>query len=159
MFKDNQPSVAWVYRFLARHPELSSRVPEDLGHERAHINKAQILKWFESQGKFLKEEHELEAAEFLTADNASKIYNLDESGFPFAGTNSKLNIFATKGAKNVYKLAPTRKNRSPCSVVRRLAGILPSPLSFSQRSAQSLISMVRVEPGDCDLRTSQNGWM
>ena len=38
-FKDNLPSNGWVYSFLKRHrQQLSPRIPENLGFQRAHIN-------------------------------------------------------------------------------------------------------------------------
>ena len=48
VFKDNLPSVPWVYRYLKHWPMLSARLPEHLGAQRAHINEEQIRKWFHS---------------------------------------------------------------------------------------------------------------
>ena len=104
-FKDNLPSLFWVYRFLKRWPELSAQTPENLGYQRSFVTEKQIRSWFKELESFLLEEHNIVASDFLQPVNASCIFNLDESGFPLAGTNSKLKIITNKGAKNVYKIA------------------------------------------------------
>ena len=45
-FPDNLPSVWWVRRFFPRHPELSMRTPEVLGHSRLKVTKEDLLDWF-----------------------------------------------------------------------------------------------------------------
>ena len=79
-FRDNLPSLGWVYSFLKRHPELSARTTENLGFQRAHISETGIRKWFVDLETFLREEHSIEAREFFVDLNAHRIFNLDESG-------------------------------------------------------------------------------
>ena len=81
-FVNNLPSTGWVYSFLKRHPIVSSRIPENLGFQRAYIDEKGIRKWHQGLENFLREEHGINAAEFLSTENADRIFNLDESGFP-----------------------------------------------------------------------------
>ena len=107
LFKDNMPSSCWVYRFQKRWPVLSSRVPEKLGHQRTYITRETILKDLKI---FLQNEHGIDAETFFSSDNASRIFNLDESGFPLAGTSGKLQVFATRGTKKSSKLSQIPRN-------------------------------------------------
>ena len=43
---DNLPTPGWVYKFLQRHPELSSRIPEHLGHLRASVSYQGVMGFF-----------------------------------------------------------------------------------------------------------------
>ena len=71
---DNTPSSKWVDRFLQRHPNLSYRMPENLGHLRAGIRYAHIQHFFNELEYYLKEEYGLEASEFLTKENSHRIF-------------------------------------------------------------------------------------
>ena len=59
----------------------------------------------------METEHTINAKEFLSDENKSRIFNLDESGFPLAGTNGKLKIISARGVKNVYELGPDTKEQ------------------------------------------------
>ena len=47
------------------------------------------MRWFSDFDKFLMAEHNIDAASFLCEDNAHRVFNADESGFPLAGSNGK----------------------------------------------------------------------
>lgn len=157
-FPNNIPSNGWVYRFFNRNPELSLRVPENLSHKRANINKDQILKWFEDLSKFLYEEHGIEAADFFTENNAHRIFNLDETGFPLAGTNGKLRVITTRGVKNVYKLVPDTKEQVSVLGCTSAAGDFAKPLVIFP-GVRPRFNFHGVQPEDYYVGTSQNGWM
>ena len=61
------------------------------------MNEERIRDWFSGLKDFLAKEHNLNANEFLATENSSRIFNLDESGFPLQGTNGKLKVIAGKG--------------------------------------------------------------
>ena len=44
-FIDNKPSLQWVKRFIDRNPELSLRMPENLGHQRKYVTEESLRKW------------------------------------------------------------------------------------------------------------------
>ena len=126
-FVDNKPSLFWVYRFIKRWPELTARMPETLGYQRTYIGEAQIRNWFDSLEKYLLEEHQIVVRDFFTEENASRVFNLDESGFPLAGTNGKLRLITTKGAKNVYKIAPDTREQVTVLGCASADGVLSKP--------------------------------
>ena len=103
-FKDNKPSMYWVYRCLNRHPDVSARIPENLGHQRTYVTEQSLRNWFEGLQQFLLQERSLDAVDFLSTGNAARIFNADESGFPLSGSNGKLKIITEKGVKNVYRI-------------------------------------------------------
>ena len=108
LFANNLPNKSWVHRFVQRNPQLSARTPEHLGHMRRRVSERSLRDWFNGFKLFLKEEHGLEAEDFLTEENSHRVFNLDESGFPLCGTN-KLKIVTERGCKNVYNVATESK--------------------------------------------------
>ncbi|CAC5367642.1 unnamed protein product [Mytilus coruscus] len=52
-FKDFLPGKDWLYAFMKRHPEISTRTPQKLGKERAVISWQKIKWWFEDFGEFV----------------------------------------------------------------------------------------------------------
>ena len=109
--EDRMPSMTWVYRFLSRWPELSSRIPENLGYQRNAVTEEKIRSWFDTLENFMEKEHGIQAKTFLCAENASRIFNCDETGFPLAGTTGKLKVVAERGAKSVFRMAPDSKEQ------------------------------------------------
>ncbi|CAG2246721.1 unnamed protein product [Mytilus edulis] len=105
-FKDNLPGKDWLYAFLKRHPEVSTRTPQKLGKERAVISWQKIKWWFEDFAKYLTENYQ-EGIDILK--DASRIYNADESGFPQDPKSGK--ILAAKGSKNVYSTCSADKSQ------------------------------------------------
>ena len=158
IFKDNLPSSTWIYRYMKRHPEISARTPENLGHQRTYVTEASIRKWFLDFSKFLQEVHGIDAKEFFTEENAGRIFNLYESGFPLAGTNGKLKVITTKGAKSIYRLTPDTKEQVTILGCTSAAGDFAKPyVVFS--GVRPKYNFQRVNPEDYDLGRSENGWM
>ena len=127
-FKDNRPSICWVYRFLGRHPEIRARTPENFGFQRAYVNEDQVRNWFKGLKDFLLEEHNLVATEFLSEENKERIYNLDENGFPLQGTAGKMKIITGRGTKCVYKLSPDTKQQITVLACVSAGGTNSNPL-------------------------------
>ncbi|XP_053402897.1 uncharacterized protein LOC123562153 [Mercenaria mercenaria] len=55
-FKDNRPGKDWWYGFVKRHPEMTERLPQDLGKERATITQAKVQRWFEEFEHYVRNE-------------------------------------------------------------------------------------------------------
>ena len=157
-FKENLPSTGWVYNFFKRHPILAARTPENLGHQRSCVTKGNIKFWFESLVNFLKEEHQIDAHDFLQEKNADRIFNLDESGFPLAGTNGKLKIITARGAKNVYKMAPDTKEQITVLGCVSAAGNYSKPFVIFP-GIKPKYNLQHVNPDDYDLGSSKSGWI
>lgn len=77
-FVDNKLGRDWLQRFGKRHPEITERVAEPLGKERALLTTAKIDGWFQGLEEYMKE-----GCEDILLDSF-RIYNCDESGFPLA---------------------------------------------------------------------------
>ncbi|CAG2184999.1 unnamed protein product [Mytilus edulis] len=125
-FKDNLPGKDWLYAFMKRHPEISTRTPQKLGKERAVISWQKIKWWFEDFAKYLTENYE-EGIDILK--DASRIYNADESGFPQDPKSGK--ILAAKGSKNVYSTCSADKSQiTVLACMSATAHYLPPMLVF-----------------------------
>ena len=157
-FKDNMPSITWIYKFLARHPNLTPRTQENLGHQRSYVNEQQIRKWFADMAEFLKNEHGIDVQSFLSSENSARIFNLDESGFPLAGTNGRLKVIAAKGVKNVYRLAPDTREQITVLGCVSAAGTFSKPLVIYP-GVRPKFNLQDVDPQDYDLGCSANGWI
>jgi hypothetical protein len=157
-FKDNLPSKCWIYRFLSRYPDLAARIPENLGNQRAYVTESIIRNWFVGLETFLKDEHDIDAKTFLTEENASRIFNLDESGFPLAGTNGKLKIITTKGAKNVYKMAPDTKEQITVLGCAAADGKLSKPYVIFP-GVRPTFNFTGTSADYFDIGVSQTGWI
>ena len=156
-FVDNKPSVCWVYGFLKRHPEVSARTPENLGFQRAHVNEERIRKWFQDLSDFLKDEHGIDAVDFFVEGNGDRCYNLDESGFPLAGTNGKMKIITERGIKNVHKLAPDTKEQITVLACVSAGGTYSKPLVIYPGLRAPKISFDGVNESEYDVGFTPNG--
>ena len=158
-FKDNLPTIGWVYSFLKRHPELSLRTPENLGFQRAHISEKGIRKWFLELKNFLSEEHNLNAEEFLAEGNGERIYNIDESGFPLQGTAGKCKVITMRGSKNVHKLTSDNKQQISVLACVSAAGTFSKPFVLFPGKRLPKFNLESVDENQYDLGYSPNGWM
>ena len=158
-FKDNLPSNGWIYSFMKRHPIVSSRIPENLGFQRAHINEEGVRKWFAELEKYLAEEHSINAAEFFTEENRCRIFNWDESGFPLQGTAGKCKILAERGAKNVHRLAPDNKQQITVLASVSADGAFNTPFVLFPGKKLPKFNLTGVNEDDFHLGYSPNGWM
>ena len=91
---DSSITAGWWYSFKSRHPDLSIRTAEQLAYSRAVAQDQTVL------------DHYFELLERTLVENEliglpSRIFNVDESGFPLQGHQST--IIAEKGCKH-----PTR---------------------------------------------------
>ena len=159
IFANNLPTICWVYRFLNRWPTLSSRLPENLGHQRAIISEPQIREWFKSLETYLDKEHNISATDFFCEENASRVFNLDESGFPLAGTNGKLKVITTRGTKNVYRICPDTREQITVLGCVSASGFMAKPFVIFP-GIRPNYNFSEVNPDDYHLGTnSPNGWI
>ena len=128
-FKDNKPSSQWIYNLMKRHPQLSRRLPENLGFQRRRVTEEVIRAWFSDFENFLQAEHNLVASEFMSEENGGRIFNCDESGFALQGNAGKMcKVLAEKGAKNVHTINTDTKEQITVLCTVSAAGIYEKPL-------------------------------
>ena len=156
--EDRMPSMSWVYRFLSRWPELSCRIPENLGYQRNAVTEEKIRSWFDSLEEFMIKEHNIQAQAFFTQENSSRIFNCDESGFPLAGTAGKLKVITQRGAKSVYKMAPDSKEQVTALCCASADGKFCKPFIIFP-GVKPKFNLERVNVEDYDLGNSSNGWI
>ena len=137
--------------------QLSCRMPENLGFQRAAVTEEVIRQWFIRLEEFLKEEHYIDAQDFLCEENAGRIYNLDESGFPLQGTNSKLKVIGERGAKNVYKLAPESKTQITVLACISAGGNYSKPYVIFPAKNLPRYNFTGVDENDFDVGFTANG--
>ena len=157
-FKNNTPSISWVYKFLKRTPSVCCRIPENLGILRAHVTESTIQQWFKRFEMFLKNEHNIDAKEFLTPENSGRIYNVDESGFPLNGTAGQLKVVALRGAKNVTRIVSESKTQISVLGCADASGILHKPLIIFP-GVRPKINFGSAEASHFNLAFSSNGWI
>ena len=85
LLKNNTSTKSWIQRFVQRHSDLSLRKPEQLGHMRKRVSEANLGNWCSNLVDFLLDEHQIVAKDFFITENANRIFNLDETGFPLSG--------------------------------------------------------------------------
>ena len=142
----------WVYRCLNRHPDVSARIPENLGHQRTYVTEQSLRNWFEGLQQFLLQERSLDAVDFLSTGNA------DESGFPLSGSNGKLKIITEKGVKNVYRITlDTKQHITVLGYASALWFFLKPYVIFP--GVQPQYNLKFVNPSDFILGRSINGWI
>jgi len=122
-FKENRPGKDWYYAFLKRHPELSSRTPQQLSKERAIITPAKVEQWFRDFSEFMAKETE---DQHLWKD-PSRWFNADESGFPLCPKSGK--ILACKGVPKVYNFTSSDKTQVTVLACMNAVGLYVKPLS------------------------------
>ena len=149
-FTDGVPGKAWYYSFLKRHPTITARESMSLSFQRANVTTADLAKWFGDLKDYLIEQDCLDIL-----DDPSRIYNADESGFPFCPKTGK--VLAPKGLKHVYKLTNSDKTQItvlPC--VSASAHYIP-PMLVYPGIRFSYDPLEKFPEGI--LGRSPNGWM
>lgn len=67
-FKDGKPGRHWYELFLRRHPEITSRIAQNLTHSRASVTEQSLRNWFSEVKQHFDEKE-------LTDIDGSRIFN------------------------------------------------------------------------------------
>ena len=157
IFDDNLPSKSWVQRFIERHPNLTPRTAEHLGHMRKAVTKENLEDWFKVFEQFLLSEHGIQAKEFLTTENSNRVFNLDESGFPL-GATGKLRVMAEKGSKNVYNTATENKEQITVLGCVSADGTFEKPFVLFP-GVRPTYNLRGIDPSKYNLGVTKSGWI
>ncbi|XP_064090901.1 uncharacterized protein LOC135204676 isoform X1 [Macrobrachium nipponense] len=114
--KENLPTHGWITRFLKRHPELSNRIPENLGPLRASITSKKkgtltlktVSSFFQNLQSFLVAEG-LNANEFLSPDNASRVFTCNNTGIVISAQDGASKVWDKKGTVASCKVSEKGK--------------------------------------------------
>lgn len=91
-FLHDRPGRTWYEAFLKRHPQLSTRMAQNLTSSRAAVTKQSLLSWFEEVNKYLVENNYKNILE-----SPDRVFNLDETAFFLNPKGNK--VLAVKGGK------------------------------------------------------------
>ncbi|XP_060575063.1 uncharacterized protein LOC132732603 [Ruditapes philippinarum] len=144
------PSDKWFRGFLARHPQLSERTPENLDKSRARMSSQNTMDgWFELLKKVLRDK-KLENKE-------GQIFNVDEVGWS-GKERKKVKVFGQKGAhcfaaNNITSCEHVTVNMCICADGRILPPMIIYKESLPHRSMHDGI------PGSWLYGKSENGYM
>ena len=156
-FKNNMPSLQWVYNFFRRHSEISARVPENLGFLRARITETAIREWFAQLTSFLRDEHGIDVEDLLNIENAGRVFNMDESGFPLEGSANKMKVITQKGVKNVHRLTTETKEQITVLACVNAKGDFAKPMVIFPGKKAPRFNFEGVNPDDFDVGFTPNG--
>lgn len=142
---------------MKRHPELSARTPEHLGHQRKQVTEHSLRQWFVDLENFLLEEHGIVARDFLVEENNGRIFNLDETGFPLCGSN-KLKVISERGSKNVYNVATESKEQITVLGCVSARGQFQKPYVLFP-GVRPTFNFQNVDPSKFTVGVTPNGWI
>lgn len=95
-FTDGVPGEDWIIGFMKRHPTLTLRKPEQLKKTRLKaITNQEVLKDFFHLFRTLCVENNI-------FNDPSRIYNVDESGFPLDASRTK--VLCEKGIRQLFNV-------------------------------------------------------
>ena len=145
------PVKDWWQGFVKRHPEMTERMPQHLGKERAIITEEKIERWFTDYEQYITSE----IKEPTLLQDPSRLYNADESGFTLCPKSGK--ILAKKGSSTVYNFGSSDKSQITVLACMSATGHFLRPLIVypGQRFAYNpLEGFTEAVMGRTD-----NGWM
>ncbi|XP_011863938.1 PREDICTED: uncharacterized protein LOC105559902 [Vollenhovia emeryi] len=149
-FKNNKPGRHWYDGFCRRHPQITTRVSQNLVTSRADVSVEALEKWFADVKEYL-----------LSIDmfnqHPSRYFNLDESAF-FLVPRGDL-VLARRGAQTVYKVVngDEKENLTTLFTISGDGRLLPPMvLYWYQRIPERIMERL---PPDWIVGTTDSGWM
>ena len=154
-WENGRPSEKWYRLFMKRHSDLTLRNTMALSRSRASVSFDNILSWFRELEGFL-----VTTGNFDILEDPTRIYNCDETGFPFSPKTAK--VLTKKDQRNVYQ-AGIGGNKTQITVLVTVSasGHYIDPLIVYpgvQPRVQLREDFHKVFPGAM-FGNSNNGWM
>ncbi|KAG5881526.1 hypothetical protein JTB14_008452 [Gonioctena quinquepunctata] len=113
--KNNRPGRNWYKSFLKRHPEISTRVAQNLTSSRANVTQQQLLNWFEEPNNHID-----------ILNNSSRVFNAYETAFFLNPKGNK--VLTRKGDKTIHqKVNNDGKKCLTLSITGNASGDLAPP--------------------------------
>ena len=94
----NLPTDGWVRNFFRRHTELSNPIPKQPLYLKGYVTPEVVDKFFTSLEDYLTSEG-LTAEEFLTSENASRIFSCDDRSISLSADKGMSKVSAKKGTR------------------------------------------------------------
>ena len=99
---DDRPSEKWYKLFMKRHPVLRYKMSQALVRECCGISYTDLAQWFDELRDFILDENHPQIL-----DDATRIYNCDETGFLLSPKAGK--VIAHKSDKHIYQAGTSSK--------------------------------------------------
>ena len=151
-FKGGRPGKRWYSSFLKRHPDLITRLPQNLTTSRASVTKPQLKRWFEEVHSYLKEN---KFDDILKEPN--RVFNMDETAFFLNPKGNK--VLAPKGEKSIYQ--QINSDEKECYTVllggNAAGDVVPPMVIFKYERIPRELSLA--VPQTWGIGRSDNGWM
>ena len=145
--------AGWFKGFTSRNPELSIRIPETLSAARRRVCEQQIRQWFASVEHYLTE-RQLQAI----LDDASRIFNLDESGFQMNPESRR--VLGIKTSKNWFVEASGQEKKQLTVLTTVGAdGSIPPPMVIYPRKRLNGVDVKVPDEFDFVPGKSDKGWI
>lgn len=138
----------FYYGFMARHPKLTLRTPEHLSANRIKaFNRKNVHEFFTNLTKVLAENN-----------FGTRIYNMDETGFPTVPNNTS-KVIAEKGSKRVSQFASEERgtNVTVAFTVDVTGNKIPPFFLFPRKKLQSTYTLNA--PLGSIFSANGSGWM
>lgn len=150
-FTNNRPGRHWYGAFMNRHPELSSRIAQNLTITRASVSEDALRQWFDR----VAENHR---SNNLLNIEPDRVFNCDESAFM---TNPKGDrVIVQKGAASVYQIVSG--NEKECVTVLFMfsaAGVMAPPMIVFEGKNSVRKNILEKVPQGWAVGVTENGWM
>lgn len=150
--ENNVPGEGWFKAFLRRHPKISLRSPDPVSSASATVGTADIMSWFDSIEKYLKENNW-----FSIMEDPNRIFNGDETNFLLCPKTKT--VLAAKGAKNIYEVdrGIAKANLTVMFSFGASGKMVPPMIVFPYKRVPDEIR--KSIPKGWGIGTSDNGWM
>lgn len=151
-FTNNKPGRKWFKLFLARHPEISVRVPETLTQSRAKVTEVGLRMWFKEMEDYFCKENLKDVLK-----DPQRIYNCDEAAFLLCPKTGK--VLAPRGCKDVYEIVQgsDKESLTVLMTVRADGVVCPPFIVYPYVRLPS--ELVNNSPKSWGLGKSKSGWM
>lgn len=135
-----RPGRAWVEGFLRRHPGITFRVTQSVSKASANVSENNLRSWHAQITATLTQYDKLH----IILNHPELVFNSDETNFQLAPEGGK--VYAAKGAKTVYKVAPGMEKVSVTAMFCiSAAGELIPPLMI-YKNTYKMVDIARKMP-------------
>ncbi|KMQ88832.1 tigger transposable element-derived protein 6-like protein, partial [Lasius niger] len=151
-FTNNRPGRHWYQAFMRRHPEISTRAPQNLSKARALVTEEKIKNWFKEIQLYYIENNFTDVI-----INPQRIFNCDKTAFFLSPKGNQ--VLVKKGEKTVYNFINSNEKECITTLMTGNAAgeLFPPMIMISCKRMPA--SIVAAMPESWGLGKSDNGWM
>lgn len=151
-FNNSRPGKKWFSLFLKRHPEISTRVTQNLNQARAAVCEEKIRNWFKEVKNDLIAENVFD----VLAD-PTRIWNGDETAIFLQPKGQK--VLVRKGEKAVYSFTSNDEKECVTTLISANAVGMIAPPMVIFRYERIPSAIINEMPENWSLGRTESGWM